>query len=230
MEGADIMTVYIRGRNKGILQYDLLGKIYASDAQLVGKYGFPQLEECRLLPIGKSCTFNQLLTLPEPQDYWVNCFCDDYQFERLWNNYDHYLPLLQQSKGFITTDFSLYRDYDDPWLIWNCYRNRVMAYASQKAGIPSIPTAGFGGERTWDWCFDGLPQNSTIAITTNGTLSDCEARRLFVGGVDALVNTLHPWAIVVCGSYPGWLDKKYPNIIIMYIPSYSEQWAARRCA
>lgn len=230
MEGVDIMTYYIPGRIKGLLQYDLLGKVYASDARLVGRYGFPQVPEVTLLPVGETCTFNQLLSLKSPQDFWVNCFCDDYQFERLWHNFYGYVPYLQRLKGFITTDFSLYRDYDESWLKWNCYRNRVMAYASQKAGIPSIPTAGFGGEKTWDWCFDGLPHNSTVAITTNGTLSDCEARRLFVGGVDALVNTIHPWAIVVCGSYPAWLDIKYPDIKIMHIPSFSEQWAARGCA
>ena len=45
-----------------------------------------------------------------------------------------------------------------------------------------IPTPGFGPERTWEWCFDGLPMNSSVAITTNGTLDDPEARRLFIGG------------------------------------------------
>lgn len=224
------MTKNNSSRTRRFLQYDLLGRIYAADAELVGKYGFPQLEEAKLLPTEETCTFNHLLTLPNPQDWWINCFCDDYQFERLWNNFYLYLPLLKQTKGFITTDFSLYRDYNEDLLIWNCYRNRVMAYVSQQAGIPTIPTAGFGGENTWGWCFDGLPHHSVVAITTNGTLSDAEARRIFVGGVDALVNSIEPWAIVVCGKYPSWLETKYPYIKIMHIPSYSEIWNSRRCA
>ena len=92
-----------------------------------------------------------------------------------------------------------------------------------------IPTAGFGPEKTWDWCFDGLPQNSTLAIKTNGTLSDPEARRLFVGGVDALVRTKNPHTLVICGNYPSWMDKKYPYINIVKIPSFSQQWKVR-CA
>ncbi|MDO5139045.1 MAG: DUF4417 domain-containing protein [Oscillospiraceae bacterium] len=224
------MTNLIRGRKQRFLQYDLLGKIYASDAELVGKYGFPQLEEVKALPTEETCTFNHLLSLSDPKDIWINCFCDDYQFERLWNNFYYYLPVLKQAKGFISTDFSLYRDYDEQRLIWNCYRNRVMAYASQKGGVLTIPSAGFGGENTWGWCFDGLPHHSVVAITTNGTLSDAEARRLFVGGVDALVKTIEPWAIVVCGNYPPWLETKYPDVKIVHIPSYSEIWYSRRCA
>ena len=103
-----------------------------------------------------------------------------------------------------------------------------MAYAVQKANGVMIPTGGFGPERTWDWCFDGLPHNSSIAVTTNGTLDDPEARRIFVGGIDALVHTVTPCNLIVCGKYPDWLNNKYPNVNIVGIPSYSQQWK-RRC-
>ena len=138
----------------------------------------------------------------------------------------HYILNL---KGFISTDFSLYRDYDD-LLIWNCFRNRVMAYAIQKAGGIVIPTAGFGPERTWKWCFDALPHNSSVAVTTNGILDDPEAKRIFVGGIDALVNTIHPVNLIVCGKYPDWLNSKYPEVNIIGIPSYGQTWQKRRCA
>lgn len=67
------------------------------------------------------------------------------------------------------------------------------------------------------------------AITTNGTLSDPEARRLFIGGVDALVHTCKPYALVVCGRYPEWLNTKYPGVRIIPILSYSQMWNSRRC-
>lgn len=223
------MTQNLRGRCKPFLQYDLMGEIYAGDAVRVGKYGFPQLAEEHWIPT-EAKSFNYLLSMENPEDWWIHCFCDDYQFERLWTGLDFYMQYILQAKGFISTDFSLYRDYNDDWLIWNCYRNRVMAYAVQKAHGKMIPTAGFGPERTWTWCFDGLPHNSSVAITTNGTLDDPEARRLFVGGVDAMVHTIHPSTIVICGRYPEWLNTKYTDIQIMPILSYSQMWQARRCA
>lgn len=221
------MTQYLRDRDKQILQYDLMGEIYAEGADRVGKYGFPQLRQEKWIPT-QTKSFNYMLSLENPSEWWIHCFCDDYQFERLWKNLDFYLPYILKLKGFISTDFSLYRNYSDDWLIWNCYRNRVIAYAVQTAGGIVIPTAGFGPERTWSWCYDGLPHNSSVAITTNGTLDDPEARRLFVGGVDAMVHTIHPSAIIVCGKYPDWLNTKYPDIKIVPIPSYSQIWQARR--
>ena len=221
------MAQELRGRHKQMLQYDLYGELYAGNAKRVGKYGFPQLQEEQWIPT-KAKSFNYLLSLEHPEEWWIHCFCDDYQFERLWTGLDFYLKYILRVKGFISTDFSLYRDYEDDLLIWNCFRNRVIAYAVQKAGGVMIPTAGFGGEHTWAWCFDGLPHHSTVAVTTNGILSDPEARRLFVGGIDALVHTLSPSCIVVCGRYPGWLETKYPEIRIIPIQSYGQIWQARR--
>ena len=103
-----------------------------------------------------------------------------------------------------------------------------MAYAMQKINNNIIPTAGFAGENTWDWCFDGLPPHPTVAITTNGTLSDPEAKRIFVGGVDALVKTVYPRNLVICGNFPKWIYEKYPLINIVPILSYSQMWH-RRC-
>lgn len=212
------------------LQYDFLGEIYASDAERVGRYGFPKLKASAVLPNSPALSFNYLLSSRMPENYWFHCFCDDYQFSRLWTNFERCIPYLCRAKGLISTDFSMYRDYSQDALIWNCYRNRVMAYAMQKINDAVIPTAGFGPEYTWEWCNDGLPEHSPVAITTNGVLSDPEARRLFVGGVDALVNTKHPSALVICGSSPEWLDTKYPEIKIVHIFSYSQMWQNRRCA
>lgn len=209
------------------IQYDFLGSIYAGDAIPVGIYGFPQIKRVSAVPKGKIVTFNQLLSLEDPSDYWIHCFCDDYQFDRLWNSLDKYIPYIAKAKGFIGTDYSLYRDYEEERLIWNCYKNRAITCALQRVNPNTIPTAGFGTESTWSWCFDGLPHYSSVAITTNGVLSDPEAQRLFVGGMDVMVNTIHPNVIVICGRYPMWIENKYPNIQIVGIPSYSQQWKAR---
>ena len=160
---------------------------------------------------------------------WYHCFVGDEQFERYWHNFYKYVPYIRSAKGLISTDFSMYRDIPEETQIRNCYRNRVMTYAMQKINPNVIPTAGFGGENTWGWCFDGLPKHSTYAITTNGGLSDPEACRLFIGGVDALVLTLEPYALIVCGNYPQWLNTKYPGVHIIQILSYSQMWSARRC-
>ena len=46
-------------------------------------------------------------------------------------------------------------------------------------------------------------------------VNDREARRLFVGGVNAMVEKINPTAIVVCGKCPDWLEKRFPEIQIV---------------
>lgn len=211
-----------KNRQNKSIQYDLLPYILADGAELVGKYKFPQLLPQKNIPSSMPLPINYMLSQKVLEDKWFHCFVHDYMFERFWNDFKKYIPYFEKIKGIISTDFSLYRNYDEYMQIWNCRRNRAMAYAMQQINPNVIPTAGFGGENTWSWCFDGLPKNSTVAITTNGVLSDREAKRLFVGGVDALVNIVNPYAIVVCGNYPKWLNTKYPNVRIVPIFNFSQ--------
>lgn len=203
-------------------QCDFIGEFLAGDAPKVGRYGFPALMPENHIPGSNSLPANYLTSTPDLSQYWIHYFVSDTYSFRLWRNFEYYLPLLKKCAGVIGSDFSLFRNYSTEQLILNCYRNRVLAYALQQAGCRIIPTASFAGEDTWSWCFDGLPIHSTVAVTTNGILSDREACRLFIGGIDALVATVDPRAIVICGKYPAWLNTKYPNVHIVPIPSYSQ--------
>ena len=76
-----------------------------------------------------------------------------------------------------------------------------------------IPTAGFAGESSWEWCFDGLPLNSTVAVTTNCLGRDREAHRLFVGGINTMIKKIHP--------------TEFPLGCRKDTRSYSEMWHER---
>lgn len=193
----------------------------------VGKYNFPQLSQVNYLPELPIYPFNYLKSTFSKERCWYHCFTSAKNFHRLYHSFDEYVPLLQQSKGLISADFSLYRDYPEEILIANCRANRLIDYALQQAGIPMIPTAGFAGESSWEWCFDGLPVQSTLAVTTNTLRGDMEAKRLFVGGINVMVKKLQPTAIVVCGKCPVWIANKFPTINVIQIPNYVTMWHER---
>ena len=195
--------------------------------QTVGKYDFPQLSQLNYLPELPVYPFNYLKSTVAKGRYWYHCFTSEKYFHRLYHSFDEYLPFLQQTKGIISADFCLYRDYPEEILIENCRANRLIDYALQQAGIPMIPTAGFAGETSWEWCFDGLPTNSTVAVTTNTLGNDPEAKRLFVGGINVIVEKLQPTAIIVCGKCPEWITEKFPKINVVQIPNYSMMWQER---
>ncbi|MBR3498401.1 MAG: DUF4417 domain-containing protein [Selenomonadaceae bacterium] len=197
------------------------------DYPTTGKYNFPQLAQVNYIPEEPVYPLNYLKSTVAKGRYWYHCFTAERNFHRLYNSFSDYVELLRQAKGIISADFSLFRDYPEEVLIAKCRANRLVDYALQQAGIPMIPTAGFAGESSWEWCFDGLPHNSTVAVTTNCLGRDREAHRLFIGGINAMVEKIHPTAIVVCGKVPAWLPKRHPNIQIIHIPGYSEMWHER---
>lgn len=200
----------------------------SGDVPVAGKYGFPQLAQVKYLPEKPAYPFNYLKSKVKEGRYWYHCFTAERNFNRLYTHFQDYEKILRGAKGIISADFNLYRDYPEEIQIENGRRNRTVDYALQQAGIPMIPTAGFAGESSWEWCFDGLPFNSTVAITTNCLGRDPEAHRLFVGGVNTMIEKIKPTAIVVCGKCPDWLPKKHSDIQIVQIPSYSQMWHARR--
>ena len=192
-----------------------------------GKYNFPQLAQTNYLPEEPVFTFNHLKSKSKEGRYWYHCFTDEKYFYRLYNRFEDYAKYFPLVKGIISADLNLFRDYPEQILIDKCCANRMIDYALQQAGVPMIPTAGFADEPSWEWCFDGLPLHSTVAITTNTLGKDREAHRLFVGGVNAMVKKIQPTAIVVCGKCPDWLQTKFPDIQIVQIPNHSQMWHAR---
>lgn len=216
-----------RDEFKTYLEINLCVPPVSGDIPTAGKYNFPQLARVNYLPEEPVYPFNYLKSTVTKGRYWYHCFTAEKNFHRLYNSFSDYVELLQQTKGIISADFSLFRDYPEEILIAKCRANRLVDYALQQAGIPMIPTAGFAGESSWEWCFDGLPLNSTVAVTTNCLGRDREAHRLFAGGINTMIKKIHPIAIVVCGKVPAWMQKRHPDIQIIHIQSYSEMWHER---
>lgn len=152
---------------KSWLEILLCNSPVKGDYPTAGKYKFPQLAQVNYLPEEPVYPFNYLKSTLTKGHYWYHCFTAERNFHRLYNCFQDYVELLRQAKGIISADFSLFRDYPEEVLIAKCRANRLVDYALQQAGIPMIPTAGFAGESSWEWCFDGLPKNSTVAVTTN---------------------------------------------------------------
>ena len=151
-------------------QYDFIDKMLVTDAKYVGKYDFPMLRQNNpdLSDIVCWKPFNYLLGLKNPEVVGIHCFVDDYQFVRLRKNTSKYEEKIAKLPCFICTDFSIFRDANTDINVEQVRKNRTMAYVMQKINHNTIPTAGFGGEDTWEWCFDGIPKHSTVAVTTNG--------------------------------------------------------------
>jgi hypothetical protein len=206
-----------------VRKYDIFKLYYWHDATLVGQYKLPQLAPTQAIPT-EVISFNERNSVSKPEEYWVDFFIDDYHFENFWNHPEMSFSNFKRFAGIITTDYSMLPEMLPGQIIWNCTRNRVMAYYLQQHGFNIIPVASWCTESDFQWCFDGLPENSSIAITTNGCMSSPYGRRMFLRGLDELQNQKSPTNLIVCGRHVPELDT-YNNII--YYPSYSQRWKER---
>ncbi|WP_293824461.1 DUF4417 domain-containing protein [uncultured Parolsenella sp.] len=129
----------------------------------------------------------------------------DRKFLCIWRNPRRYLPLFRRCRAVIGPDFSLYRNMPEVMQQWNCFKSRAISRWLQSEGIEVIPNVRISDERSLDWVFDGLPKNSVMAMSTVGCCKYEDDRGYFKMGVDALVDALHPSALVINGATPDGL-------------------------
>lgn len=136
----------------------------------VGEYDIPEMYPVQIdnladIPLQG---FNFALKEKHPEKLGVHFFLHDYQFERVWNYPDRYISTLKKFAYVLSPQFSTYEDMPKITRIFNVYRNRWCGRYWQEWGIKVIPTFSYGGDENFEWCLDGLPKHSTIAVSTMG--------------------------------------------------------------
>lgn len=170
------------------------------NAHFIGRYDFPRLEKTDMVA-EKAIPFHEAAHAKD-RDQWVHFYIDDHRFECFWNNPAQYLHLLRSFQGVIAPDFSVFTSLPLAFQIWNTYRNRALACWLQKNDVPVIPNVRWGDEASFDWCFDGLPKDGTVAVSTNGCIRSKEDRAYFKRGLDEMVRRITPRTLVVYSSAP----------------------------
>jgi hypothetical protein len=211
-------------KKTGNRKFDFFRTWYYEEAELVGKYGMPKVAATQALP--KSViSFTEIGSVHNRREHWVDHFVDDYHFNYAWNNLDNKIPIYKQFGGVIGFDWSLDKEFQPALNLWHCTKCRNADFYMQKNGIEVIPVASWLDEESFDWCLDGLPEESSIAVSTNGCLSDRKSLRCFLDGVKIVQDRLKPTQLVVCGEHLDELDN-YTNIF--YYPNFSSR-RRRRC-
>ena len=198
---------------------------YLQDANLVGKEGYPQLAPTNSVP-EKVISFNEWRANKHPEKYWVDHFIDDFRFECVYNNLFRYIERYKKAKGVIGTDYSAYRDMPTWQRKMNVGKNRTIDFILQLNGIDVIPVVSFAYLNDFDWCLDGLPRNSSVAISTNGSVRNIVSKNIFIDGVFELQKRLKPSALIIAGGPVSELDDVFDNIY--YYPIYSQRLLSRR--
>ena len=97
--------------------------------------------------------------------------------------------------------------------------------------ISVINNVRWGTRETWNYCFDGIPKNSVVAIGTAASgLKKSLYRRQFETGLRKMIEIIKPKAIIVFGSvhYDFFNDLKKQGLEIINFPSKTSEVFARR--
>ncbi len=168
-------------------------------------------------------------------DAYVHFYVDDQKFEgpktSIWLYSEKALDILRHFAGIITPDFSTFLDFPDALKRYNTYRMRAFGYWVAQNGISVINNIRWGSVETWEYCFDGIPYNSIVAIgTVASKIRLLENRPLFEVGLKEMYRLLHPHTIIVYGSsnYVFFDELRKQGVTIITFESDTSQAFASR--
>ena len=178
----------------------------------VGEYDIPQIIGVEDVQVKEWIPFNYVLTCKEPQEKGVHFFLDDYQFERVWNNIDKYTEVLQRFKAVMSPDFSMFTVNPKALQIYQHFRKHFIGAYWQANGLTVIPTINWADEKSFEWCFDGEPTNSIVAISTVGSMNSKANKEGFYKGYEEMKKQLQPKKILCYGTVPEELKNEVQGI------------------
>lgn len=132
----------------------------------------------------------------------LHFFEDDYRFDRLWRSPLKYLRLIEQYSVVMTPDYSLYINDPVALQIYNHYKKHWLGALWQSMGCKVIPTITWGDPKSFEWCFDGEPKNSIIAVSSVGMQQGRLRKNLFDDGWNEMLLRLEPKTIIFHGIIP----------------------------
>ena len=181
------------------------------DATFVGEPGIPMLMDLRNAQVPRDMIpFSMARKCPNKRQY-IHFYMHDREFSRVLTATDQYLDLLKQYDGVITPDCTLMIGQSPCLQQANTYMNRAVGFYLQKNGIPVIPNIRWSDERSFDYCFLGVPKGSMVSVSTHGCITSREERRMFKTGLEAMLDALQPKTVLVHGYMPDNILGEYLN-------------------
>lgn len=184
---------------------DFLNYLKTGDMDFTGMYDVPTVKGLKLKNLNKAelLGFNYATNpqnMKEHGNSMIHFFLPDSNIERVWNRPDDYIPVFNQYKALIQPDFSQYVGMPKAMLIWQQYRRMWLARYYQDRGLKVIAAPSWSDEESFEYCFDGMPKNSCLCISSVGCIQNPDVRNRFMLGFKETLNRLTPTQIILYGT------------------------------
>lgn len=115
----------------------------------------------------------------------------------MWNDPEPRLIKLNQYRGVLSPQFSVYYTMPTSLQIFNTFRSRWCGAYFQSKGIKVIPTVSWGLPQSYWYCFDGIEKGSIVAVSTIGVRKE---KDFFMQGFNEMLKRIHPSTIICYGK------------------------------
>lgn len=129
-------------------------------------------------------------------------YVEDHKFDWIYGDPTKLIQKRQFTEyaAVIAPDFSMWRDDPLPQKLWACYRNRWLARTFQEVGVRIVPNLAWSDQRSWDYCFDGIPKGAPVCAVQCRTMRDEEGKDFFFAGLHEAVRRVEPQAVLLYGG------------------------------
>lgn len=166
----------------------------------VGKYDFPLIrkQDIDVEKIKFISYSNAKKDDAENKDKTVHFFTYDWKFENVYDKPEEELAILSQYFCLLSPDFSIFTNMPLALQIESIFKNRWCGAYWQSKGLKVIPTVSWGDKKSFDFCFDGIEENSIVAVSTYYR-ENCEEE--FMLGYNEMMKRIKP-SMVLCYDEP----------------------------
>lgn len=133
-------------------------------------------------------------------DAIVHFYEYDYLFMRLFRTPDNYISQLRKYPYVISPDMSQYIEMPHYRRFANNCDNKAMAQYLQGQGVNIIANVTWSLPDSYDYCFAGIPENSVIAINSNGVNAYPDSKYFWHRGYEEALRRLNPSRIIRYGQ------------------------------
>lgn len=181
----------------------------------MGRFDMPRIKKQRVdLDDLKLIRFSSIVkNETRDQDATIHFFEPDGRFDEVWKNPEPYVKELGQYHQVLSPDFSLYSDEPIAKQVFNTFRSRWCGWYWQTQGLTVIPTVSWSTIHSFEFCFDGIADYSTVAVSTVGCM-DSEAG--FMAGFRHMVQRCQPERVICYGKVFAGMRDLAPLIEVPY--------------
>jgi hypothetical protein len=181
------------------------------DVPLVGDPEIPMMMDLNNIFVPRGLVAYEKIDSDLDYRKHVHFYIYDSKFKYLIANIKSDMKKFRLRDGVITPDYSLISNRSISILHMQTFFSRAVGCYLQKNGISVIPNVRWCDERTYDFCFLGIPEGTIVSISTLGCIKTKLEKEYFVKGLSEMLIRLQPTDVVVYGSNSDCLFERFQD-------------------